>query len=208
MSKSKNNFFTVKDILKEYPGEVIRFFILQTHYRSPLDFSDERLKEAQTSLGRLQNTKEYVDELLKKQGTADTAKELAAKAEELKKAFYDAMDDDFNTALAISQMFALSKDINIYYQEVVNGGKAFDAENFKKVSDVYAEMAEVIGIFEQQEKKEDDGRTEKLMDIIITLRQDARKEKNWAVADKIRDALKDAGVVLEDTPSGVRWKKA
>lgn len=208
MSKSKNNFFTVKDILKEYPGEVIRFFILQTHYRSPLDFSDERLKEAQTSLGRLQNTKEYVDELLKKQGTSDTAKELAAKAEELKKAFYDAMDDDFNTALAISQMFALSKDINIYYQDVVNGGKAFDAENFKKVSDVYAEMAEIIGIFEQQDKAADDGLTDKLMDIIITLRQDARREKNWAVADKIRDALKDAGVVLEDTPNGVRWKKA
>ena len=209
MSKSKNNFFTVKDILKEYPGEVIRFFILQTHYRSPLDFSDERLKEAQTSLGRLQNTKAYVDELSAKQGESDTAAELAAKAEELRKAFYEAMDDDFNTALAISQMFALSKDINIYYQEVANGTKAFDAADFKKVAAVYKEMAEIIGIFEQQEKAaEDDGLTDKLMEIIITLRQDARKEKNWAVADKIRDALKDAGVVLEDTPSGVRWKKA
>ena len=69
-------------------------------------------------------------------------------------------------------------------------------------------MAEIIGIFEQQEKAEDDGLTDKLMEIIITLRQDARKEKNWAVADKIRDALKDADVVLEDTPNGVRWKKA
>ena len=119
------------------------------------------------------------------------------------------MDDDFNTALAISQMFALSKDINIYYQEVANGTKAFDAADFKKVAAVYKEMAEIIGIFEQQEKAaEDDGLTDKLMEIIITLRQDARKEKNWAVADKIRDALKDAGVVLEDTPNGVRWKKA
>ena len=208
MSKSKNNFFTVKDILKEYPGEVIRFFILQTHYRSPLDFSDERLKEAQTSLARLQNTKAYVDELCAKQGTADTAAELASKAEALRKEFYEAMDDDFNTALAISQMFALSKEINIYYQEVTNGTKAFDAADFKKVADIYAEMAEIIGIFEQQAKAEDDGLTDKLMEIIITLRQDARKEKNWAVADKIRDALKDAGVVLEDTPNGVRWKKA
>ena len=208
MSKSKNNFFTVKDILKEYPGEVIRFFILQTHYRSPLDFSDERLKEAQTSLARLQNTKAYVDELAGKEGDDDTAAELASKAEELRKAFYEAMDDDFNTALAISQMFALSKEINIYYQEVTNGTKAFDAADFKKVADIYAEMAEIIGIFEQQAKAEDDGLTDKLMEIIITLRQDARKEKNWAVADKIRDALKDAGVVLEDTPNGVRWKKA
>ena len=154
MSKSKNNFFTVKDILKEYPGEVIRFFILQTHYRSPLDFSDERLKEAQTSLARLQNTKAYVDELAGKEGDDDTAAELASKAEALRKAFYEAMDDDFNTALAISQMFALSKEINIYYQEVTNGTKAFDAADFKKVADIYAEMAEIIGIFEQQAKAE------------------------------------------------------
>ena len=111
--------------------------------------------------------------------------------------------------LIAKQVAALSKDINIYYQEVANGTKAFDAADFKKVAAVYAEMAEIIGIFEQQEKAaEDDGLTDKLMEIIITLRQDARKEKNWAVADKIRDALKDAGVVLEDTPSGVRWKKA
>ncbi len=208
MSKSKNNFFTVKDILKEYPGEVIRFFILQTHYRSPLDFSDERLKEAQTSLGRLANTKAYIDELAKKEGNSDTAAELAGTAAELLKNFYEAMDDDFNTALAISQMFALSKEINIYYQDVTNGGKAFDAENFAKVRAAYMEMAGIIGIFEQQEAARDDGFADKLMEIIIALRQDARKEKNWALADKIRDELKAAGVVLEDTPNGVRWKKA
>jgi len=208
MSKSKNNFFTVKDILKEYPGEVIRFFILQTHYRSPLDFSDERLKEAQTSLGRLANTKAYIDELATKEGSSDTAAELAGTAADLLKNFYEAMDDDFNTALAISQMFALSKEINIYYQDVTNGGKAFDAENFARVRAAYMEMAGIIGIFEQQEAARDDGFADKLMEIIIALRQDARKEKNWALADKIRDELKAAGVVLEDTPNGVRWKKA
>ena len=208
MSKSKNNFFTVKDILKEYPGEVIRFFILQTHYRSPLDFSDERLKEAQTSLGRLTNTKEYSDELAKKEGTADTAAELAATADKLLKNFYEAMDDDFNTALAISQMFALSKEINIYYQDVTNGSKAFDAEDFAKVRADYLEMAGVIGIFEQQEAAGNDGLADKLMEIIIAIRQDARKEKNWALADKLRDELKEAGIILEDTPNGVRWKKA
>ena len=208
MSKSKNNFFTVKDILKEYPGEVIRFFILQTHYRSPLDFSDERLKEAQTSLGRLTNTKEYSDELAKKEGTADTAAELAATADKLLKNFYEAMDDDFNTALAISQMFALSKEINIYYQDVTNGSKAFDAEDFAKVRADYLEMAGIIGIFEQQEAAGNEGLADKLMEIIIAIRQDARKEKNWALADKLRDELKEAGIILEDTPNGVRWKKA
>lgn len=208
MSKSKNNFFTVKDILKEYPGEVVRFFILQTHYRSPLDFSDERLKEAQVSLGRLEQSKTFLDELLKKEGSADTAKDLAEKAEEYRKSFYEAMDDDFNTALAISQLFGLSKDINIYYQDVMNKGVEFDAENFARVHEVYQEMASIIGIFEQEEAAADDGLTDKLMELIIGIRQDARKEKNWAIADKIRDELKEVGIVIEDTPNGARWKKA
>ena len=208
MSKSKNNFFTVKDILQEYPGEVVRFFILQTHYRSPLDFSDERLKEAQTSLARLQQSKAFMDELLKKEGSADTAKDLAAKAEEYRKAFYEAMDDDFNTALAISQLFGLSKDINIYYQDVMNKGADYDAAGFARVSEIYLEMAAIIGIFEQEEAAADDGLTDKLMELIISIRQDARKEKNWAIADKIRDELKEVGIVIEDTPNGARWKKA
>ncbi len=207
MSKSKNNFFTVKDILAEYPGEVVRFFILQTHYRSPLDFSDERLQEAQTSLNRLAQSKAFLDELLAKSGQSDTAKELAVKAAAYRDAFYEAMDDDFNTALAISQLFALSKDINIYYQDVMNKGVAFDGDNFAKVADVFKTMAEIIGIFEQTAAV-DDGLTGKLMDLIIGIRQEARQAKNWTLADKIRDELKDAGVILEDTPNGVRWKKA
>ena len=205
MSKSKNNFFTVKDILKEYAGEVVRFFILETHYRSPLDFSDERLKEAETSLARLRNSEELVTELLKKEGEANTAASLAEEAEKLQAAFDAAMDDDFNTALAISQMFALSKAINIYAKEVENGA-GFDRKNFSRAADVYHYMAGIIGIFERVEQGADD-LAEKLMDIIIQLRQDARKEKNWAAADKIRDSLKDVGIVLEDTPRGVRWKR-
>ena len=208
MSKSKGNFFTVKDILKKYPGEVVRFFILQTHYRSPLDFSEERLIEAQTSLGRLQNTREYIEELRGRDGAGESAKDLAEKAQALWQAFDEAMEDDFNTALAISQMFALSKEINIYYQAVSDGKAEFDKAGFAQAAKVYEDMAGIIGIFEQQEAAEDDGLTDKLMNIIIGLRQDARKEKNWAMADRIRDELKEAGVVLEDTKNGVRWKKA
>ena len=205
MSKSKNNFFTVKDILEKYPGEVIRFFILQTHYRSPLDFSDERLKEAQTSLGRLSKSQELATELLKLTGNSNTAAELAAKAKAYLAAFYEAMDDDFNTALAISQLFALSKDINIYYQQVEQGTE-FDKENFQQAYADYMEMAGIIGIFEQTETH-DDGLTDKLMQLIINIRQHARQEKNWALADKIRDELKTAGVAIEDTPNGARWKR-
>ena len=207
MSKSKNNFFTVKDILKEFPGEVIRFFILQTHYRSPLDFSDERLREAQTALDRLRNANEVITELLQREGASDTAAELAAQAESFLRDFDAAMDDDFNTALAISQMFGLAKEINRYHQEVERGA-AFDAVNFKKAADAYRAMAAIIGIFEQEEASTDDGLTDALMELIIGIRQEARAAKNWAVADKIRDGLKEAGVVLEDTPTGVRWKRA
>ena len=207
MSKSKNNFFTVQDILQKYPGEVIRLFILQTHYRSPLDFSDERLKEAQTSLGRLRNTWDCIGELQQKQGTADTAQGLADTAASLKLAFYEAMEDDFNTALAVSDMFALSKEINIYYNDVVNNGVIFDADGFAKAAAVYQDMAEIIGVFEAKVEKKDDGLTESLMQLIIGIRQDARQQKNWAVADKIRDGLKDLGIVIEDSPQGARWKK-
>ena len=207
MSKSKNNFFTVKDILKEFPGEVIRVFILQTHYRSPLDFSDERLREAQTALDRLRKANEVVAELSAREGASDTAAELAAQAETFLRDFDAAMDDDFNTALAISQMFGLAKEINRYHQEVERGA-AFDAANFKKAADAYHAMAAIIGIFEQEEAAADDGLTDALMDLIIGIRQEARAAKNWAVADKIRDGLKEAGVVLEDTPTGVRWKRA
>ena len=208
MSKSKNNFFTVKDILKEFPGEVVRFFILQTHYRSPLDFSEERLREAQAGLTRLENTRECIEELRKLPGEADTAKELSEKAKELMAAFDEAMDDDFNTALAISQMFALSKEINIYYQEVTAGGKAFDAKGFAAAAGAYHDMAGIIGIFEQETAGGNDDLADKLMALIIEIRQEARKEKNWAVADRIRDGLKEAGIILEDSKNGVRWKKA
>ena len=207
MSKSKNNFFTVKDILREFPGEVIRFFILQTHYRSPLDFSDERLHEAQTALDRLRKANEVIAELSERAGTADTAAELAAQAETFLHDFDAAMDDDFNTALAISQMFGLAKEINRYHQEIERGA-AFDAANFGRAAAAYHAMAAIIGIFEQEEATADDGLTDALMDLIIGIRQEARAAKNWAVADKIRDGLKAAGVVLEDTPTGVRWKRA
>ncbi|MCI7330653.1 MAG: cysteine--tRNA ligase [Selenomonadaceae bacterium] len=208
MSKSKGNFFTVKEILDKYAGEVVRFFILQTHYRSPLDFSDERLEEAKTSLGRLQNTQAYIQELAARDGESDTAAELAAKAEQFLADFDMAMEDDFNTALAISQLFALSKEVNIYYQQVVNGGVAFDKANFLKARAAWDAMAGVIGLFEQEAGQADDGLTDSLMQLIIDIRQDARKNKNWAVADKIRDELKELGIVIEDTPQGARWKKA
>ncbi len=209
MSKSKNNFFTVKDILEKYAGEVVRFFIVQTHYRSPLDFTDERLTEARTSLARLKTSWDNAEALMTHDDAAsDSAKSLLSAAMTAKTAFYEAMDDDFNTALAVSHIFSLSKEINSYYHDVTTGGAAFDAANFAKVRAIYAEMAEVVGIFEAKEEKADDGLVDSLMELLLNLRQKARAEKNWALADHLRDELKACGVVIEDTPQGARWKRA
>ena len=206
MSKSLGNFFTVADILKKYPGEVLRFFILQTHYRSPLDFSDERLKDAQAGLTRLENARRNAEELSAKDGAADTAKALAEAALSAKESFYTAMADDFNTALSVSYLFVVAKDINVYYNEVVNQGTAFDKENFGKAKDAFYDMAEIIGIFEAKAEEKSDEDAE--IDALVEERLAARKEKNWARADEIRDLLKARGIVLKDTAEGTRWERA
>ena len=228
MSKSAGNFFTVKEILEKYSGEVVRFFLLQTHYRSPLDFSEERIIEAQTAYNRLATSKDYLFDLIKKIDNGDMgfsgvgstaitvskAGGLAEISERLLTLFYDALDDDFNTALAISHMFELSKEINIYYNEVMNSNIAIsesDAKIIYRVRDVYMEMSSIIGIFEKAVRTVDSNAEFKLIDdlmeIIIANRQAAREAKNWAIADGIRDKLKVAGIILEDTPQGVRWKR-
>ncbi len=208
MSKSKNNFFTVKDILKKYPGEVVRFFIVQTHYRSPLDFTDERLKEAKTSLARLKISWDNAAELKTLDGAdSNSAKALLKAAAAAKAAFYEAMEDDFNTALAISHIFSLSKEINTYYSNVTKGNIAFDAADFAKVHAIYTDMAKIIGIFETKAERKDDGLVASLINLILALRQKAREEKNWALADRLRDELKACGIIIEDTPQGARWKR-
>lgn len=212
MSKSLGNFFLVKDILEHYPAETLRFFIVSTHYRSPLDFSDERLAEAGRSLERLRTAVENCLELNKAAhaGPSDAAKLLYKAAIQAQTEFFAAMDDDFNTALAISSMFALAKDLNIYYGVVSSGKSAHDAGAYEVARDIYFAMAEILGILVEERAGKIDGGAgliNQLMDIIIELRQEARKEKNWGTADKIRDKLNLAGIVLEDSPQGVRWKK-
>ena len=127
--------------------------------------------------------------------------------------FMEAMADDFNTALAISYMFELSRDVNAYYNDYISGKiqpRGTDAYMIMRVSEIFTDMASTIGIFESadEEPAADSELVDKLMKIIVEIRQDARKNKNWAAADKIRDDLKAAGIILEDTPQGVKWKNA
>jgi len=211
MSKSLGNFFLVKDILEHYSPDVLRFFVLSTHYRSPLDFSDERLSEAQRSLERLRTAVENSNHLGKMASLVSTENNhLQTVAVQARQDFYAAMDDDFNTALAIGVMFGLAKEINVYYSAVVAGKEEYNLEAYSAVGDVYFMMADVLGILVQERQDKIDDSQEligQLMDIIIGIRQDARQSKNWAIADKVRDSLGAVGIILEDSPQGVRWKK-
>jgi cysteinyl-tRNA synthetase len=208
MSKSLGNFFLVKDILEHYSPDVLRFFVLSTHYRSPLDFSDERLSEMERSLERLRTAVENSNDLVKRPSlVTEGANDNLQKAQQ---DFYAAMDDDFNTALAIGVMFGLAKEINVYYNAVIAGKVKYNQEAYKAMGEIFFMMADVLGILTQERQGTVDTSQElvgQLMDIIIGIRQDARQAKNWTIADKVRDSLGAVGIVLEDSAQGVRWKK-
>lgn len=213
MSKSLGNFFLVKDILEHYSPQVLRFFILSTHYRSPLDFSDERLDEAQRSLERLTTAMHSLKQLATVQ-PADSSDGSTADQEvivrQAKEEFLAAMNDDFNTSLAISVLFGLAKEINIYCSAVTGGKAPYSAAGAAVLQSAYQELADILGINLEQEPAgadAQDGLLEGVMDIVIDIRQQARQNKDWATADQIRNRLQEIGIVLEDSPQGVRWKK-
>ncbi len=212
MSKSLGNFFLVIDILEHFRPEVLRFFVLSTHYRSPLDFSDERLQEASRSLERLKTADANLRQLktLPVATGGEQAQTLVQAATHAMTEFKNAMDDDFNTALAIGVMFGFAKEINIYHSKVTGGKAGVDAAALEQAVKVYEQMAEILGILHDKDVSDQDGNAElvdALMNIIIEIRQEARKKKDWATADQIRDKLATAGIVLEDSPQGVRWKR-
>ena len=200
MSKSLNNFFTVRDIEGKFDLEVFRLFMISAHYRSPLNFSAELLDQAKSALERLYNAKNNLTYLL---GIVEE-KPLTQEEENFKEAIYryrdmfnEVMDDDLNTADGLAVIFDMVRDIN-------SNVKAESPAELVKAS--YNMLMELVGVLGLLYKKEEslDAQIEKL----IEERQKARKEKNWSLADKIRDDLKEQGIILEDTPEGVKWKRA
>lgn len=204
MSKSKNNFFTVRELRQIYSPELIRFFILTSHYRSPLNFSLDLLEQAKNGFERLRNGFENIKFFMTKASKKDlplTADEEAFvyRLNNYREKFIQAMDDDFNTADAIAVIFELIRDSNGFIREDTN------VEVVKMVYDELLEFTGVLGLFIEKEEKEE--MLEEDIMRLIEEREKARKEKNWALADSIRNELKGKGIILEDTPSGVRWKR-
>ena len=211
MSKSLNNFFLVKDVLAQYSADALRFFLLSTHYRSPLDFSDDRLEEAETNMERLRGVIERGRSLEESGGEhpSEQSEALTAASDKAIKLFHDAMDDDFNTGLASGALFDLAKAINIYDAYVQNGGQA-DRSTVEKAIKNIKIMTDILGILESawHPKEETEGEDfRRLMDVVLQIRQSAREKKQYGVADEIRDKLAEIGIIIEDMPDGARWKK-
>lgn len=201
MSKSAGNFFTVRDISEKYDLQVLRFFMLSAHYRSPLNFSADLMEAARNGLDRIVTSVSNLNYLMDKvpdTGMSVQEKALAEEAQGFIKKFDEAMDDDFNTADAVSAIFELVKFANTHVTE--QSGKAF----IQAMKDEIVMLSDICGLI--VEKKEEILDTE--IEALIQERQDARKAKNFARADEIRDALAAQGIILEDTREGVKWKRA
>lgn len=216
MSKSLGNFFTIRDILDKYDPEVVRFFLLSTHYRSPIEFSDEQLKEAELSIDRYYTTVARINDFFgKESGSPKPSNEEKALEELLssfKTNFQEAMDDDFNTALALGHIFELIREANRFLDSKPSGEKA--KELALRTKELLSEVGGILNVFKRTPnewyialmKTKKVGLSE--ADILdkIRERQEARMMKDWSTADKIREELEEKGIILEDKKDRTGWK--
>lgn len=198
MSKSLGNFKTVREIADVYGYEVIRYFLISSHYRSPINYNLDIIEQCKSALDRLYTCRESLDFALKNAEDIEDDTELINQLNSRREQFITAMDDDLNTADGISAVFELVKDINT---------KILDKPVSKNVCETAAklfdELCDVLGILYNRQSNDLDAEIEEL----IAQRQEARANKDWATADKIRDDLKARGIILKDTPQGVTWTK-
>jgi cysteinyl-tRNA synthetase len=216
MSKSLGNFFTIKEILNKFDAEVVRFFLLSTHYRSPIEFSDEQLREAEASIDRYYMTVFRIRDFLSQESTKDKAgqdeKVIEEMIEKFPGRFREAMDDDFNTALAIGNIFELIRTLNKYMDGRPSGRKA--VELITRAGEMLRETGNALNLFHRTPEEwyralmtvKGIGLTEDDILAGISERKAAREKKDWAEADRIRKELEEKGIILEDKKDGTDWK--
>ena len=201
MSKSLGNFFTVREVAEKYGYEPIKYMMLSAHYRSPINYSLAIIEQCKAALERLYNCRDNLDfaiqNALPQTADAEADSQLMQQLEKRREQFIEAMDDDLNTADGIAALFELARDINTF----IASPRA--KEPLEAAAKQFDELADVLGLLYNRKKESLDAQIEEL----IAQRQQARKEKNFALADKIRDELKAQGIVLLDTPQGVQWKR-
>ncbi|HJD24093.1 MAG TPA: cysteine--tRNA ligase [Firmicutes bacterium] len=199
MSKSLGNFFTVRDVAEKYGYEPIRFFLISSSYRSPINYNAEIIEQGIAALDRLYNCRDNLEFALKNAPAEAQSDESGAFAsfEQRKQQFIEAMEDDLNTADAIAAVFELARDINI----AVAGAPS--RALCEKASEIFGQLCDVLGLLYSRGQEVLDADIESM----IAARTEARRQKNWAESDRIRDELKAMGIVLEDTPQGVKWHR-
>ena len=203
MSKSEGNFFTVRDIREKYDGEVIRYFLLSGHYRNPIDFSEELMEQSKSSLDRMKNCKADIEHAVANGADGEMTEAEVASTERfagIREGFIKAMDDDLNTADGISSVFELVSEVNQTLKDAKDGGAGTTKAYAKAADDMLMELCDVLGFLQggAADVIDDD------VKALVEERQEARKNKDWARADEIRDELKARGITLKDTPQGVQ----
>ncbi|MGN7611697.1 cysteine--tRNA ligase [Magnetococcales bacterium HHB-1] len=206
MSKSLGNFKTIRDLLEEFPGEVIRFFILNSHYRNPLDFGHALLESAQNGLDRLYTAMAKAEEVLGDLPEPQSPEKASNKETQEVTNFFSAMDDDFNTPRALASLFDLGKKINRLV------GEKGDLDEIRTQTALLRGLGGVLGVLGQTPKawfqRQTEGLIESEIETLILKRNEARKARNFAEADRIRDQLAEEGVTLLDGREGTRWRRS
>lgn len=198
MSKSLGNFFTVRDVAEKFGYEPIRFFLISSSYRSPINYNNESIEQAKAALDRLYNCRNALEFAAKNAPAGEADENVSAFCEKRRAQFIKAMDDDLNTADGISAVFELVKDCNVMLKD----GNATTG-SVQAAQSLFDELTEVLGLLYNRKDNGDDAEVEAL----VEQRRTARAEKNWAESDRIRDELKAMGIVVEDTPQGMKWHR-